>query len=164
MRRNASSRRSFIRTAGAALSVPLAAAAAVVPAAAAADADPVHTRLTRLEDANAIRALNQEFARQVSAGAAEAMGIDPSIRIVASEDFGQRDVIEVARDRQTAIGLMHCTVQIEAVIGPSCPLVEMAREQGGGVVTRSEAGVFENAYERRDGVWSLQRSTCRLQS
>ena len=47
---------------------------------------------------------------------------------------------------------MHCTVEIETAIGPSCPLVEMAREQGGGVVMRSEAGVFENAYVRRDGI------------
>jgi hypothetical protein len=57
---------------------------------------------------------------------------------------------------------MHCTVQVATPIGPSCPLVEMAREQGGGVVRRSECGVFQNAYARRDGVWSLERSTFTL--
>jgi hypothetical protein len=76
----------------------------------------------------------------------------PSIRNVAAADLVSRILVEIAADRQTATGLMHCTVQIETVIGPSCPLVEMARQQGGGVVKRSENGVFESAYVRRDGV------------
>jgi hypothetical protein len=159
--KSASTRRSFIRTTGAALSVPLAAAAAAVPAGAVADSDPLLARLAMLEDVNAIRALNHAFARQVNAGEVDGMGIDPSIRNVAAQEFGEHDVIEVAPDRLTATSLMHCTVQIETVIGPSCPLVEMAREQGGGVVRRSETGVVENVYVRRDGVWTIQHSTYR---
>ena len=158
-------------TLGAALSVPLAAVAATVPASAVVGDDPLMARLGMLEDVNAIRALNQAWARHVNAGEDEAITalfsdasaarIDPSIRSVAAAGFGEQDVIEVAADRQTATGLMHCMVEIETAIGPSCPLVEMAREQGGGVVMRSEAGVFENAYARRDGSWTIERSTYR---
>jgi hypothetical protein len=156
-----STRRSFIRKTGAALSAPLAAAAVVVPARAGEANDSRAHQLARLEDVNAIRSLNDAFARQVNAGRAEALGIDPGIRNVTTGDFGERDAIEVARDRRTATSLMHCTVHIETPIGPSCPLVEMAREQGGGVVRRSETGVFEHVYARHDGVWTIERSTYR---
>jgi len=156
-----STRRSFIRKTGAALSAPLAAAAVVVPAGGGGPGDSLAERLARLEDVDAIRVLNQAFARQVSAGEAEMLGIDPSIGGVMASEFGERDVIEILSDRQTATGVMYCTVQIETPIGPSCPLVEMAREQGGGVVRRTEAGVFENLYVRRDGMWTIQRSTYR---
>ena len=156
-----STRRSFIRKTGVVLSAPMAAAAAVVPAHAESPADSLADRLARLEDVNAIRALNQAFARQVSAGEAQPLGIDSSIGDVVASAFGERDVIDVAPDRHTATGLMHCAVTIETAIGPSCPLVEMAREQGGGVIRRTEEGVFENVYVRRDGAWRIQRSTYR---
>jgi hypothetical protein len=156
-----STRRTFIRKTGVALSAPLAAAAAVAPARAEAPGDSLADRLARLEDVSAIRALNHAFARQVSAGQAHALGIEASISGVVASEFGERDVIDIAPDRQTATGLMHCAVTIETPIGPSCPLVEMAREQGGGVVRRTEEGAFENVYVRRDGAWSITRSTYR---
>ena len=56
---------------------------------------------------------------------------------------------------------MHCIVDTEEVIGPPCPLVEMAREQGGGVVRRTERVVFEHTYVKQEGVWKIQRSTHR---
>lgn len=146
MPKNSSTRRSFIQTTGAALSLPLAAAAATVPSIVAADDDPITARLARLEDVEAIRALNQAFAREAN---------------LIATDFGQRDVIEVAPDGQTATALIHGTVEIETAIGPDCPLLEMARQQGGGVVTRSETGVFENACVKRDGVWTIERTTYR---
>jgi len=156
-----STRRSFIRKTGAALSAPLAAAAVAVPVRADASGDSLAERLARLEDVNAIRALNEAFARQVNDGGAEVLGIEPGIRNVTTGDFGERDAIEVAPDRQTATSLMHCTVQIETAIGPSCPLVEMAREQGGGVVKRTETGVFENTCVKRDGAWTIERAAYR---
>jgi len=73
----------------------------------------------------------------------------------------ERDVIDIAPDRQTAMARLHFTAQLETVLGPSCPLVEMAKQQGGGVVQRTERAVFENAYVRRDGVWRIQRSICK---
>jgi hypothetical protein len=128
------------------LSAPLAVAAANVPAIAApADGDP-NARLAYLEDLNAIRALNQAFAKHLNA---------------LPDSFGEHDVIDIASDRQTATALLHCTVQIETESGPSCPLVEMAKQQGGGVLRRREAGVFEHAYVRRDGIWKMQRSSYR---
>ena len=161
-----STRRSFIQTAGAALSVPLAATAATVPAGAAVDGDSLKARLAYLEDLDAIRALNQEYARHVNAGAHDVIGslfanpsdarVDPDVRGMAPGGFGEQDVIDVAPDRQTATGHLHCTVQVETAIGPSCPLVEMARQQGGGVVRRTEHRVLENAYVRRDGVWKIE--------
>ena len=164
-----STRRSFIQTAGAALSVPLTAAAVTAPLiAASADGDSLEARLAYLEDLNAIRTLNQEYARHVNAGTPEATvalfanpsdaQVDPEIRGMAPDRFGEQDVIDIAADRQTATARLHCTVHVESAIGPSCPLVDMARQQGGGVVRRTERGIFENIYIRRDGIWKLQRS------
>jgi hypothetical protein len=165
-----STRRSFIQTAGAALSVPLTAAAATVPVNAKVG-DSSNARLALLEDLNAIRALNQEYARHVNAGDQKAIAtlfadasdaqLDPDVRGVAPDGFGEQDAIDVAGDRQTATTLLHCTVHMERTIGPDCPLVEMAREQGGGVVRRTERGVFENVYVRRDGIWKIARSSYR---
>jgi hypothetical protein len=169
----ASTRRSFIRTAGTALSVPLAVVAANAPALASAvdDGDAVKGRLAMLEDMSAIRALNQAYARHVNAGAREEVAalfsdpsdawIDAGIRGVAADRFGEQDVIEIAADGRMATALLYCTVHAENAIGPSCPLVDMAREQGGGVVRRTESGVFENVYVKREGIWKIQRSTYR---
>jgi hypothetical protein len=142
----ASTRRSFIRKTGVALSVPLAAVGATLPATLSADEDSLEARLARLEDIEAIRALNQAFAREA--------------HLIAT-DFGQRDVVELAPDGQAATALIHGTVESETAIGPDCPLLDMARQQGGGVVTRSETGVFENACVKRDGVWTIERTAYR---
>jgi hypothetical protein len=166
-----SSRRSFIQYASAALSVPVTAGAASIPVLAAKDTDPLKARLAHLEDLGAIRALNREYARQVNAGAHEELGalfvnpsearLDPDIRRMAPDDLEEQDAIDIAPDRQNATALLRCTVHSETAIGPDCPLVEMARQQGGGVVRRTERGVFENVYVKRDGIWKIQRSTYR---
>jgi hypothetical protein len=134
----ASTRRSFIQTAGAALSAPLAVAAASTPATAAPGVGDPSARLAYFEDLNAIRALNQEFAKHLNAGASDTLGelfadardakIDPGIQLIAPDAFGAHDVIEVAADRQRATALLHCIVHMETEIGPSCPLVEMAKQ------------------------------------
>jgi hypothetical protein len=172
---NFSTRRGFIQTtiqtAGAALSMPLAGAAASAPVSAAKPSDSLTARLAYLEDMDAIRALNREYARHANAGAHEALGalfanpseaqIDEDVRPVAPDDFGEHDVIDIAPDRQSATALLHCTVHVESAIGPSCPLVDMARQQGGGVVRRTERGAFENVYVRREGIWKIQRCAYR---
>ena len=58
-------------------------------------------------------------------------------------------------------GRLAAAVVYENAIGPECPAVEMARQQGGGVVTRTEHVIVENAYVRHDGVWRFQHSTLR---
>jgi SnoaL-like domain len=168
--RHASTRRSFIWTAGAAFSAPLAAAAAVAPAAPPETDDPL-ARLAMLEDVNAIRALNHAYARHIGAAEHQQLAalfanpsdarIDPDVRAIVPYAFGEDDVVEVAADRQTATARLHCTLHAESAIGPSCPLVEMAREQGGGVVRRTERVVIEHDYVRREGVWKIRRSTHR---
>ncbi len=167
-----STRRSFIQATGAALSVPLAAAAAGPAAGPAGTGDPLAARLAHIEDLQAIRALNQAYARLVSSGPAEAVAalfadparvqIDPDVRGLTPDGFGEQDLIDIASDRQTATSTLPCAVHLETAIGPDCPLVEMARQQGGGVVRRTERGVLEHAYVRHDGVWKIQRAAYRL--
>src|SRR5687767_708773 len=89
------SRRSFIVTAGTALSAPLAAAAAMVPASPVVDVDDPKARLARLEAVEAIRALNQSYVRSVNAGEREALAalfadptaaaLDPAVRGVTMD-------------------------------------------------------------------------------
>jgi hypothetical protein len=167
-RTDATTRRSFMRTAGAAMSAPLAVAAPAA-ASAAPPVDPLAARLSRLEDGEAIRSLWQGFVRHLS-GDARALaalfdgdidvraGLGDGPSLTAIQAIGE-DVIEISPDRRTAVARVPCTVMIETPIGPSCPLVEMARAQGGGVLARSEAGTFEHACVRRDGVWRIRRAT-----
>jgi hypothetical protein len=70
---------------------------------------------------------------------------------VVLHEFGENDAISLSPDRQTAVCMMHCGVELETAIGPICLLVEMARAQGGGFVRRSESGVFEQSYIKREG-------------
>ena len=162
------SRRSFIATAGTALSAPMAVAVAAVPLAPAVDLDDPGTRLERLEAIEAIRRLNEKYARHINAGELPevcalfadpgAMIVDPVVRGLAVDRHGEDDAIEVAADGQSATARLARIVETEDTIGPSCPLVEMAREQGGGVVRRSERVLFDNAYVKHDGAWKIQRA------
>ena len=155
MTSHASTRRSFIQTAGAALSAPLAAAASV-PVAAAGETP--EARLARLEDVAAIRALHRDYVKQVNTGGS------PELQGVSADGFGEHDVIDISDDRQTATARFHCTLHFETAIGPDCPLVDMARQQGGGVIRRSEPGFVEHAIVRRDGAWAIERSAWHLSS
>lgn len=161
-----STRRAFFSQAGAALSAPLAVTAAV-----ADDGDGLATRLRHFEDMSAIRALNEAYARHVNAGAhdeaaklfavpAEAH-VDAAVRHLSTHGFGGHDEIEIADDGETATARIPCTVRIEIPIEPSCTLVDMARQQGGGILRRSEQRVLENAYVRRRGAWKIARSAYR---
>ena len=165
------SRRHFIVTAGTALSAPIAAAASTLPTSAPVDLDNPVARLARLEAVEAIRDLNQRYARALTAGEPDALvalftewraaTVDSGIRGVAVDPAAAADAIEVAPDVRSATARLHRVVEAEDAIGPSCPLVEMAREQGGGVVRRSERVLLENAYVRHDGVWKIQRTVWR---
>jgi hypothetical protein len=153
------------------MSAPLAAAASTVSPGVVEHDVSLESRLSKLEDMNAIRALNQAYARLINAGAREQLAslyddpfearTDPDLRALTAVDFGEHDSIDVAADRSTAIAMLHCTAVTEREIGPSCPLVEMARQQGGGVERHAERGVFENLYVKREGFWKIQRSRYR---
>lgn len=155
--------------AGAALSAPIAAAAATVPSR-VPEGEPLADRLTRFEDLDAIRALNQAYARHLNAGEREVLAslfVDPTgmrlddVRGIAADDLGADDAIDVRADRRTATARLHCTVQKESAIGPNCPLVDMARLQGGGVINWTEPVVLETAYVRSDDGWKFERVTTR---
>jgi ketosteroid isomerase-like protein len=164
-------RRRFLWNAGAALSVPVALATAGPAEGAAEDGASLEARLAMLEDVNAIRELHYAYAKHVSAGAHDAVAslfadsgqarLDAGIRALAADPLGEPDAIEIAADRMSATARLHCTVTIETAIEPTCPLVEMARAQGGGTAKRSERGVLANVYVKRDGRWKIERSSFR---
>ena len=168
-----STRRRFFWKAGAVLSAPLAAVTARDASAegVADESAALRVRLAMLEDVEAIRELHRTYARLINAQArAEAAALfaapaearlDVRIRRLTADRFGQEDVIEVAADRATATARIHCTVETETPIEPRCPLVEMARAQGDGVVRWSERGVLENAYVKERGAWRILRSAYR---
>lgn len=163
-------RRRFFRQAGAALSAPLAVAA--MPASGAdAEHEALKARLAALEDERAIRELHHAYVAHLNAGARDAAeplfpGLagtapDERLRGVSAGPPERRDVVEIAADGRAAVARVHCIAQIETPIEPDCPLVRMAREQGGGVSRRSESGVLEYACVKRNGAWKILRATWR---
>jgi SnoaL-like domain len=163
--RLATTRRRFFAKVGAALSAPI----AVATAAPSDDADALDERLGLLEDLDAIRELNRLYAKHVNAGErreVRALFADPARAAVDASIGGLADRfeahdIEIAADRASATARIRCSVEIATPIEPSCPLVEMARAQGGGVARRAEPGVLEVDYVKRGAVWRIKRSTYR---
>jgi hypothetical protein len=156
-----STRRRFFGHAGAALAVPLTATAAGPQT----TADGSAARLVALEDANAIRALERDYARLVNAGAhadaaelfAEpaAAPIDASLRRLAADRFAAHDVIELTADGATATACFECTVETETAITGSYTLVDMLRVQGEGALRAVEHRALESSYVKRGGAWKI---------
>lgn len=164
--KSVSTRRLFLRKASAALSAPLAVAAA--GAAGAGGDEPAQARLSELEDLQAIRELHQSYAKRIKERAydqARALFADParaeldeSIVGLSADGFGERDSIELAANGRAAKLRVHCIVESETAIGPTCTLVEMARQQGEGVVRRTERRLLQGVYVKRRGVWKIERT------
>jgi hypothetical protein len=166
-----STRRQFVRNAGVALAAPLAMAAATGAASAGALADDsaaLKARLARLEAGDAIRALQRAYAQHLNAGTGDAAAAQlftshatvlglAGARTLALEPLPADESIEISSDGVTATARLPCTLTTETPIEPSCPLVEMARAQGGGVTTRMQRGVLESRYVKQDGVWKIAR-------
>jgi hypothetical protein len=155
-------RRTFFGQAGAALAAPLAATAAV-----AGEPDggtDVAARLAALEDANALRTLQQRYVRLVNARAQAGLAalfaepslamLDASIRHVAPD---ADDGLEIAADG-TATTRVACTVVTATPIESCGTLVEMARLQGDGHVERSDRRVLASSFVKRDGTWQLVKA------
>jgi hypothetical protein len=159
-------RRRFIRTAGVALSAPLA-AAAVAQAAPVTEGDGLRARLARLEDLDALRALTRAWLRHLRDGdveAAAALFTDPAAGTVGGltgrsriERTSDDDALVVAGDGRSATARIACTVATESPLEADCTLVEMAQLQGGGVVRRVETGALEAEYVRRPDGWRIAR-------
>ena len=170
-------RRTFIWKAGAALSGTLAAAAVTaagdtskrvldeVGDASSARLEHLSHQLGVLEDANAIRALhralghalNQCLHEDVDNLFAAGSHVPPEGAVFILESTREPDVVEVAPDRRTARARFHCFVKVAAALPGSSPLVEMAQQQGQGIATWWEAGLYDNAYVKTDDGWKIQR-------
>ena len=136
----------FFGQAGAALAAPLAATGAL--AAENGGDDDVATRLARLEDMNAIRALLPALLANPAR-----MALDIDVRSIAADGD---DAITVAANG-TATARLGCTVEAAKPIeSGGSTLVEMARLQGDGFVVRSERGVLVSAFVKRGGSWKLE--------
>ena len=138
LHQSASTRRLFMAVAGAAISAPVAAAASWLPP--SGGRTDAQDRLARLEDEHAIRTLNQAHCSTTP-------GITP-------HGFGEHDQIEIASDRKTATARFSVTLHTETELEP-CPLVEMARLQGGGVIARAEHVVLRGVYARGEDGWKI---------
>ena len=154
-------RRSFIGAAGAALSAPLAAAGPALRGTG-------HRRRRRDSlDISQAYAAARHRRRLRERGGAVRRSVERCDRpresdASSSDGFGEHDAIAMAAGRaDAATAVLHCTVEIESAIGPACTLVEMARQQGGGVTRHTERGVFELACVRGDGAWTIQRACFR---
>jgi hypothetical protein len=161
-KREVSTRRRFFGQAGAALSVPLAAATA---SAAGTQAGNSAARLAALEDAHAIRALQQRYAQLVNAGLhADAarlfaqpadLPVDGTIRRLAADRFATADVVDVAPGGKTAATRVECTVETQKAIDGSGTLIDMLRAQGEGTLRAVESRVLEGTYVKQGGEWKI---------
>ena len=166
-------RRSFIRNAGAALSASLAVSATA--------AGSEHKPDSPGADANAIRELHHNFVELLNTrryeDLRELFANDPQAVRPYVEQFERRlpenvqrpvhdflvghaqhlDSVEVSPDRQHASARFHCLTRIEAALSATHPLVEMARQQGQGVLPWWESGVLENTYVKLPSGWKISR-------
>ena len=158
-----STRRRFFGHAGAALSVPLTATTAF--AALPSTGDAAAARLAALEAGDAIRTLQQTYARLVNAGAHDeaarlfvepaAMPRDAGLCRLAADWFAANDIVVVAPDGENATARLDCTAEIETPIDARYTLVEMARQQGGGTLRATEQRALESSYVKRGGAWKI---------
>ena len=140
-------RRKFFSGA-AALAGPLAASAAI----GADGADDLAARLTALEDANAIRVLLQDYAQRVNVGSQPA----PTPN-VCSITLDAAAAIDIAANG-TVTARAPCTVEVVMPIHGDDTLVEMARQQGDGVVRHRARRVLAGTLVKRNGIWNLERT------
>jgi len=160
-----SSRRRFFFETGAALSAPLAIGTAW--ASAADDGAFASMRAGELGAIKAIRGLHQTLAEHIRSRAADDIanlfldraGADnvAGIRRLAPADFGEREVIELAADGDSARVEVPCEIEIESEIEAEGTLAEMARLQGDGVLRRREMRMLEADLVVHEGAWKFRR-------
>lgn len=69
----------------------------------------------------------------------------------------EQDVVEVAPDRKCAKARFHCLMQMAAKVVSDSPLMEMARQQGQGILQWWEGGIYDNSYVRDGDVWKISK-------
>jgi hypothetical protein len=124
-------------------------------AGAAVASDDVAARLAALEDSNAIRALLRDWARDVSTGKVTAPAA--SIRSLTLDADA---AITIAEDG-TASAIVLCTIETATPIGGNETLVDMARQQGDGVVRQAGRCVLHGSFVKRNGFWCFANAELR---
>jgi len=72
-------------------------------------------------------------------------------------DHGQQqDAIEVAPDRKSATARFQCLVQAWVHDTSEYPMMDLARQQGQGILQWWEAGLYENSYVKEGEVWKIK--------
>ena len=117
--------------------------------------------ITAFDDSYAIRVLLERYARLKSAGAHAELArlfddparaaVDPAIRRLATE--ADANVALTADD--AAAAHVACKVESATPIEDCGTLVEMARAQGEGFVTRTDRRVLRGTFVKRDGIWKI---------
>jgi len=170
-------RRTFIRNAGAALSATVAAstAAAGSEPASRTDTQPAEDAIRRLHH-TFIERLNQRrydelpelFARSDTQPPRVAHfyrtlpeGVLPPVHDYLVGHEQHLDTIEVAPDQRNATARFHCLTRMEAELSPTLPLIDMARQQGQGVIQWWESGVLETTYVMSASGWQISRLSFR---
>jgi hypothetical protein len=74
-----------------------------------------------------------------------------------SDPAQQRDVIEVASDRKSAVGRFPYSMQVGTPMTGNSSLVDMARLQGEGIVKWWESGIQEAAYVKSGNTWKIRK-------
>jgi hypothetical protein len=69
----------------------------------------------------------------------------------------KQDVLAVAPDRRSAKARFHCLMQMAAKVVSDSPMMEMARQQGQGILQWWEGGIYENSYVRDGDIWKIKR-------
>jgi hypothetical protein len=69
----------------------------------------------------------------------------------------EQDVIDVAPDLKSAEARFHCFMLVGEKVISDSPLMEMARQQGQGILQWWEGGIYENSYVRDGDVWKIRR-------
>jgi hypothetical protein len=132
----------------AALAAPLAAGTAVA-------SDDLAARLAVLEDSSAIHALLLNWARDLNAGKIAAPAAN--VRSLTLD----ADAAIAVDANGTATARVPCTVETATPIDGNETLVEMARQQGDGVVRRAERLALHGTFVKRDGFWHVAKAELR---
>ena len=145
-------RRAFLRNAGAAVAATTATAAG---AAAAASRQPSEGHAKAGDEEHAIQQLHNAFVAELNSGRHPGVGLPVYI-------LGQAqhlDTISMAPDQQRAAARFHCLARLETALheGAAGSLLEMARQQGQGVIQRWESGVLQSEYVKAASLWKLAK-------
>jgi hypothetical protein len=69
----------------------------------------------------------------------------------------EQDVVDVAPGRKSAKARFHCLMQVSVQLVSDSPLMEMARQQGQGILQWWEGGIYDNSYVREGDVWKIRK-------